>query len=380
MQEGINQLVATIATLQTMNGNLQIEVENGKAKMELMQQTITSKKTFELVSTIPSFGGSAKENIKVFLTKIEQAAKIAGWDQNDKLSVCKRKLEKDALEFILSDDACKEATTFAELQKILVERYKKKNTVRYYREQLATIKKKEIESFEEFGDRIRSINAHTYELIDNHPELNNVIKSEADQRALDAFLNGISGEIAEKTKLAQPKTFSEAVANAVMIYELLRNSKTDKMDEAATKQILATSIPKCSVCKRNGHTAQSCRAGTQGCYNCGMLKHWASTCRRGQQRGMFGGRNFHRCQSSYNRGRIYNTNQNTSQKSSGYMPYNQYYSRGRGQYQGYNQSQNQGNYKPNNQQIQDERQRAIQEIRRQAPPPHPNNPNMQGAH
>jgi hypothetical protein len=90
-----------------MNVNLQIEVENGKARMELMQHTIPSKKTFELVSTIPSFRGSAKENIKLFLTKIKQAAKIAGWDQNDKLSVCKQKLEKDALEFILSDDACK---------------------------------------------------------------------------------------------------------------------------------------------------------------------------------------------------------------------------------------------------------------------------------
>jgi hypothetical protein len=134
----------------------------------------------------------------VFLTKIEQAAKIAGWDQNDKLSVCKQKLEKDALEFILSDHACNEAATFAELEQILVERYKKENTVRYYREQLANIKKKEIESFEEFGDRIRRINAHTYELIDNQPELNNVSKSEAGQRALDAFLHGISGQIAEK--------------------------------------------------------------------------------------------------------------------------------------------------------------------------------------
>jgi hypothetical protein len=178
--------------------------------------------------------------------------------------------------------------------------------------------------------------------------------------ALDAFLNVISGEIAEKTKLAHPKTFAEAVANVVLIYELLRNSKTDKMDEAAIKQILATSIPKCSVCKRNGHTAQSCRAETQGCYNCGMLNHWASTCRRGQQRGKFGGRNFHRGQSSLNRGRIYNNNQNMAQTSSGYMPRNQYYSRGRGQYQG----QYQGNYKPTNQQIQDERQKAIYEIRR----------------
>jgi hypothetical protein len=114
--------------------------------------------------------------------------------------VCKQKLEKYALEFILSDDACKEATLFAELENILVERYKKKNIVRFYREKLATMKKKEIGSFEDFGDRIRSINAHTYELIDNQPELNNVIKSEADQRAIDAFLNGISGEIAEKIK------------------------------------------------------------------------------------------------------------------------------------------------------------------------------------
>jgi hypothetical protein len=63
------------------------------------------------------------------------------------------------------------------------------NAHRFYREKLRHLQLQNREDIEQFADRIRQVNAHTYTLTDK-PERDAAIKFEADQRALDTFLMG----------------------------------------------------------------------------------------------------------------------------------------------------------------------------------------------
>jgi hypothetical protein len=75
-----------------------------------------------------------------------------------------------------------------------------------------TIKRDEY--IEVFAERIRSTNSKTYQLTDN-ADVNAAFKYEADQRALDTFLNGFTSELGEKTRQSLPDTFQKAVLNAI---------------------------------------------------------------------------------------------------------------------------------------------------------------------
>jgi hypothetical protein len=187
-------------------------------------------------------------------------------------------LREEALEYAASDNACRRAETYVEFKAAVEGRYKKKNTVRFYREQLASMKKNEKETVEEFADRIKVINARTYILGENE-ERNAVLLEETDQRALDAFVLGLRGTLGEKVRPAQPKGFSEAVAAAVAVVEVNRRVA----GEATARTIFAVENKGCYNCGRQGHIAAVCRSLPR-CYTCGKIGHTARICRAsGQQ-------------------------------------------------------------------------------------------------
>ena len=68
------------------------------------------------------------------------------------------------------------------------------------------------------------MNYQTYELTDD-VATNQVIRDEADQRALDAYLNGPGGNVGHESRLKQPETFRQAVQFAVHIIEADRRLK-----------------------------------------------------------------------------------------------------------------------------------------------------------
>jgi hypothetical protein len=192
----INELLAQNAAL-----NLTIANQNATDQTELqvlntrIQQMSVGNQaagsSFDISSTIPKFTGSHKDNIHNFFTKIEQARKIGNWNEQCTLLITKQFLDGEALEWVQSDDITKGTENYEEFQQLMCDRFKKKATPRFYREQLSTIKIKDNEEIEHYADRIRSINHHTYTLSDS-AEKNEAIRYEADQRALDAFLNGLS--------------------------------------------------------------------------------------------------------------------------------------------------------------------------------------------
>jgi hypothetical protein len=193
-------------------------------------------------------------------------------------------LREEALEYAASDNACRRAETYAEFKAAVEGRYKKKNTVRFYREQLASMRKNEKETVEEFADRIKVINARTYILGENE-ERDAVLLEEADQRAIDAFVLGLRGTLGEKVRLAQPKGFSEAVAAAVAVVEVNRRVA----GEETARTIFAVENRGCYNCGRQGHMAAVCRS-LPLCYTCGKIGHTARICRAsGQQMETAGG-------------------------------------------------------------------------------------------
>jgi Zinc knuckle len=311
LQLGIDKLVKTIQSLQINNNDLTSALEESNKKVNALQILAVDKphrSNFDLVSTIPNFSGSSKENILLLFNKLEQAATLSGWTDIQQFSIVKQKLEKEAHDFLLSDVACQDAANYNDLKAILLERYKLKNTARFYREQLAVIKKIESETIEEYGDRIKQLNHHTYTLGESQ-EVNKVLKAEANSRALDSFLNGISGSFGEKVRLTFPATFEIAMQTAISIQEALRRntSENSTLTETAkpleTQNVLAINVGSCTKCGRRGHLANYCRTSTQICYKCGIGGHYANQCNNNNRAFFRGNQNGGNNYRSFNRGR-----------------------------------------------------------------------------
>ncbi|KAJ8893983.1 hypothetical protein PR048_006584 [Dryococelus australis] len=77
------------------------------------------------------------------------------------LSTAKLCISRKALEFILSDTACKEVCSYRALETCFSERFKLKHTSHVYRKQLRKICMRDEQGVEEFADRVHKINFNT---------------------------------------------------------------------------------------------------------------------------------------------------------------------------------------------------------------------------
>jgi hypothetical protein len=142
--------------------------------------------------------GKADEIVVFFLQKIEQAAVLTNWTPEVRLTVVRQFLTDEALNWSQTDDYARTTIDY-ELFQTCLKNGHKKNTTRYYREFLSFITIQRDEDIEVFADRIRSTNSKIYLLTDN-ADVNAAFKYEADQRALDTFLNGLTGELGDTSK------------------------------------------------------------------------------------------------------------------------------------------------------------------------------------
>jgi hypothetical protein len=176
---------------------------------------------------VETFSGKPEESITAFLGKLERAATIGGLSEIEKLNVAILRLNGDAAEFFRSKEECREAKTYTDLREQLLLRYRMKRSARFFRELLTNMRRGAREGIEAFADRVRRVNVNTYDA-GGSAEYAAATRFEADQRALDAFLNGLSGELGRQCRLTSPKTFDEAVEAAIRIQEVDHHSSVEE--------------------------------------------------------------------------------------------------------------------------------------------------------
>ena len=304
LADALTKMHSTIKVLQTSEGAVKTRLADEEARSESYKRQIEQltkeldvlkgtgaggsggsgdvprpSKSFSLLNSVPDFEGSAKDDVQSFISKLEQASKLGGWSPSETLLAARQKLIGTALQVVQADAKMMDISEFRELKEFLIQRFKKKNTQRFYREKLSRMRKEEKETIEEFADRIKIVNSNTYEIVQgaDKQEVNAAILREADQRALDAFLNGLPAHLGEKVRMALPQTLEDAVARGISMIEANRRVR----GEEPRREIFTI---ECYNCGQAGHTKAVCRNRPK-CYNCNRMGHMASACRSTPQRG-----------------------------------------------------------------------------------------------
>ncbi|XP_070175640.1 uncharacterized protein [Littorina saxatilis] len=209
--------------------------------------------------SIPMFDES-KENISTWLKRFERVATLYKWKRNTWATRVSTRLSGRAVEVYntLDDDS---ADDYDGLKVALLGRYQL--TAETYRRRLGTCKRKEHETFRQFGARIEE-NLTKWHELSEITELKQLV-------LLEQFLQTLSADMAAYVKEKKPQTLAEAVKSAEIHFEAHRDSKKffqhdrDQGGKAGVGEkqksgdnSVGTSGRKCFICESPKHLARDC--------------------------------------------------------------------------------------------------------------------------
>ncbi|XP_070206100.1 uncharacterized protein [Littorina saxatilis] len=225
--------------------------------------------------SIPMFDES-KENIATWLKRFERVATLYKWKRNTWATRVSTRLSGRAVEVYntLDDDS---ADDYDGLKVALLGRYQL--TAETYRRRLRTCKRKEHETFRQFGARIEE-NLTKWHELSEITELKQLV-------LLEQFLQTLSADMAAYVKEKKPQTLAEAVKSAEIHFEAHRDSKKffqhdrDQGGKAGVGEkqksgdnSVGTSGRKCFICESPKHLARDCpkKSKSTGAVNSGPEK------------------------------------------------------------------------------------------------------------
>ncbi|XP_070206184.1 uncharacterized protein [Littorina saxatilis] len=225
--------------------------------------------------SIPMFDES-KEDIATWLKRFERVATLYKWKRNTWATRVSTRLSGRAVEVYntLDDDS---ADDYEGLKVALLGRYQL--TAETYRRRLRTCKRKEHETFRQFGARIEE-NLTKWHELSEITELKQLV-------LLEQFLQTLSADMAAYVKERKPQTLAEAVKSAEIHFEAHRDSKKffqhdrdqgGKADAGEKKKSgdnsFGTSGRKCYICESPKHLARDCpkKSKSTGAMNSGPVK------------------------------------------------------------------------------------------------------------
>lgn len=249
---------------------------------EISENPSERRPDYGLVSTIQQFDGSKPESLANFFQSLENVGTLSYWSDTERLSIAKLKLSGAALGFMQSEDPTR-FSTYENFKTVLTERFADKAPQHCYFQQLSVIQQRKGETIEAFADRVRTLNEKTVRVTAN-AEVNIALRGEADRRALDAFLRGLTGSVGEHTRLKFPTTMREAITTAVAVEHLLRPAQV----EIAERKVFQGEVT-CFRCHKKGHISRECKEPSRTerpsnsdpkiCWRCGKKGHVRRDCR-----------------------------------------------------------------------------------------------------